>query len=723
MTDARTDPSEETYRAILAQDPANPEALHRLGVIAGERGRRQESYDLLKRAAAAANPGAGLLAALGRATAMLGRDDEAHSYLVRALQMNPSEVAALAALGALSYKQGKLDVALDYLTKAVALAPERVDVRSNLAGVYLRRSAFTDAERELRTALTQAPDNAGLLNSLAVVLIAQGRHVEAEDALRAALSRVADHAEAHCNLGIVLSQTKRNDEAIAQFQATLAAQPDHQAALAGIATAYQNLNRLSEARAAFAQVAKRNPRHWWARWGLLAALPIIYRDEAEIATARRSFESDLAAIEGDLSRVLALDHAALVAALASRTNFYLHYQGENDRALQARYGALITRIADAAFPRFAQPRPARKIAPSDKIRVGFCSAFLRNHSIAKTHGAWMTDLPRDRFEVSLFHLGAVTDATTERLKQGSAYYDCARMSTADLVATIARASLDVLIWPDLGMEAKTQIPAALRLATVQANGGGHPITSGLAAMDYVLSSELMEPAGAAAHYSERLVQLPNLASAYPRPAQGDGTAPAIVAERKQAGRVLYLCSQSLYKLLPQDDGTFAAIAQAVPEADFLFIAFPEPSVTAAFRERIAGAFARPGVDPSRIHVVPPLSQQDFYALNRAVDVVLDSFAWSGNNSTLEALAFDRPVVTLPGALMRARHTAAILTRLGLPELIARDRADYVALAAKLGREPDWRAAIMAKIAERKAVLYDDPAPVTALAAWIEQVLA
>jgi predicted O-linked N-acetylglucosamine transferase (SPINDLY family) len=331
-------------------------------------------------------------------------------------------------------------------------------------------------------------------------------------------------------------------------------------------------------------------------------------------------------------------------------------------------------------------------------------------------------LPRERFEVSLFHLGALSDATTGRLKQDSRYYDCARLSQAALVETIAGAQLDVLIWPDLGMEAKAQIPAALRLAPVQANGGGHPITSGLAAMDYVLSSDLMEPAGAEAHYTERLVRLPNLASAYPRPVAGDGTAPALVQALKRAGRVLYLCSQSLYKLLPQDDRVFADIAKAVPAAEFLFISHPEPAVTEFFRQRMAAAFARAGADGRRVHCVPALTQQDFYALNREVDVILDSFAWSGNNSTLEALAFDRPVVTLPGAMMRARHTAAILTRLGIPELIARDRPDYVAIAARLGRDPAWRASVMARIAERSAALYDDPAPIAALAAWLEQVV-
>jgi predicted O-linked N-acetylglucosamine transferase (SPINDLY family) len=73
-------------------------------------------------------------------------------------------------------------------------------------------------------------------------------------------------------------------------------------------------------------------------------------------------------------------------------------------------------------------------------------------------------------------------------------------------------------------------------------------------------------------------------------------------------------------------------------------------------------------------------------------------------------------------MMRARHTAAILTRLGLPELIARDRADYVAIAARLGGEPAWRARVMARIAERSAALYDDPAPIAALVDWLEQVV-
>lgn len=714
--------TEEFWRATLAREPGNQEALYRLGLIADEKGERQEAYELMKRAAHGAAPLPGLLSALGRVAARLNKDEEAQSCFVQALQADAAEVAALAGLGALHYKQGKLELALEALGKAVALAPERADVRSNLAGVHLRRGAFADAESHLRAALVHSPANANLHNSLGLVLLAQGRYAEAEAILRAALALASDHVEAHCNLGVVLSQAKRFGDAVTQFRAALAVQPDHQGALAGIGTAYHGLNQIAEARAAFAQVAKRNPRHWWARWSLLVALPILYRDEGEIAEARRGFAADLASLEGDLSRCVATDHAAMIAAVASRTNFYLHYQGENDRDLQRRYGALVTRIAETAFPRFAKPLAPRVLAPADKIRVGFCSAFLRNHSIAKTHGAWMTGLPRERFEVSLFHLGTVRDATTERLRQDSRYYDCMRLSPSALIETIAGAELDVLIWPDLGMEAKVQIPSALRLAPVQATTWGHPVTSGLPNIEYFLSSQDMEPPDCETHYTEKLVRLAHLSIAYPRPVVGHGTAPAIVGTLKSDGRVLYLCSQSLYKLLPRDDGVFADIALAVSDADFLFIAHPEPAVTEFFRQRVAAAFVRAGADERRLHCVPALDQQDFYALNREVDVILDSFTWSGCNSTLEALAFDRPVVTLPGAMMRARHTAAILHRLGMPELIARDRSDYVAIAARLGKDPAWRAGVMARIAERGAVLYDDPAPVAALAAWLEQVV-
>ena len=114
--------------------------------------------------------------------------------------------------------------------------------------------------------------------------------------------------------------------------------------------------------------------------------------------------------------------------------------------------------------------------------------------------------------------------------------------------------------------------AAQRLAAVQCCSWGHPVTSGFPTIDYFISSDLMEPADAADHYSERLIRLPNL-SIYYEPAE----VPPVAIDRAQLGlrasAVVYWCCQSLPKYLPQFDEVFARIAVEVPDCQFTFIEF------------------------------------------------------------------------------------------------------------------------------------------------------
>jgi len=180
--------------------------------------------------------------------------------------------------------------------------------------------------------------------------------------------------------------------------------------------------------------------------------------------------------------------------------------------------------------------------------------------------------------------------------------------------------------------------------------------------------------------------------------------------------VVYWCGQSLYKYLPQYDGVFARIAREVPGCQFAFIRFRRgDDVTDLFLKRLAKAFAAQGLDANQ-HVVflPRLDQSKFLGAVGQADIFLDSLGWSGCNSLLESLAHDLPVVTMPGALMRGRHGSAILTMMDVTETIATSVDDYVAMAARLGRDSVWRAAVKARMAANKHRLYGDRACVTAL---------
>jgi predicted O-linked N-acetylglucosamine transferase (SPINDLY family) len=72
--------------------------------------------------------------------------------------------------------------------------------------------------------------------------------------------------------------------------------------------------------------------------------------------------------------------------------------------------------------------------------------------------------------------------------------------------------------------------------------------------------------------------------------------------------------------------------------------------------------------------------------------------------------------------MRGRHCAAILRMLGVTDTIAASPDDYVAIAVRLARDPAWRATLRARMAENRARLFADPAPVRALETFIEKVV-
>jgi predicted O-linked N-acetylglucosamine transferase (SPINDLY family) len=262
--------------------------------------------------------------------------------------------------------------------------------------------------------------------------------------------------------------------------------------------------------------------------------------------------------------------------------------------------------------------------------------------------------------------------------------------------------------------------AAQRLAPVQCNAWGHPETSGFPTLDFFLSSDLMEPADAQKHYIERLVRLPNLSVYYQPPDHG-----AVSVTRAdlglRPGATVYWCSQAIYKYLPQYDEVFPRIARDVGDCQFTFIRFPGAAhVTDLFRQRLDAAFAAFGLDAADHCAILPRLDPDRYAAAAACcDIALDSIGWSGCNSSLECLARDLPVVTLPGTLMRGRHTAAILEMMGVADTIAHTIDEYVSTAVRLARDKEWRSGLRRRIAESKHRVHRDRACITALEDFLD----
>lgn len=743
--------AERCYRQVLNTRRDHPEARHFLGILRFQQGRGAEALELIGAALktrpdypeAYYNRG-NIRAQLGhfedaladydQALALAADYVEAHqnrgnvllrlrryadalaSY-DRVLALYPNQADAHNNRGAVLKELGRLDEALAGYERAVALRPGYVEAITNCGHALLELGRYQDALARYDAALAQRSNDVEALGGRGKVLAALGYLDDAIAIFEQALKLKSDHADTLCGYARALEELDRFDEALAAYDHALTAEPEHGQALYQRGNCLRNLNRLPEARASYREVFAVAPGHAEARFAAcMAELAVIYQDEAAIEASRSAYARQLQALcrDGDSGRA-----PGLVKGVGSSQPFYLAYQGLNDRTLQQRYGELVCRLMAERYPAPELPAPPRDGEP---VRVGIVSGFFRLHSNWKIPiRGWMTGLDRERFQLFGYHTGPERDAATDEAVALCKRFVRGPLSVDAWRTAIAADRPHVLIYPEVGMNPMAARLAAQRLAPVQCNAWGHPDTSGFPTLDYYLSSDLMEPADGDQHYTERLVRLPNLSINYePLDVLPATTSRAELGLRDDA--VVYWCGQSLYKYLPQYDVVFARIAREVPTSQFAFIRFRRgDDVTNLFLKRLAKAFVAQGLDADKhIVLLPRLDQSKFLGAVGQADVFLDSLGWSGCNSLLESLAHDLPVVTMLGTLMRARHGSAILTMMDVTETIATSVDDYVAMAARLGRDQAWRAAVKARMAANKHRVYGDRACIAALEAFLSR---
>jgi predicted O-linked N-acetylglucosamine transferase (SPINDLY family) len=479
-----------------------------------------------------------------------------------------------------------------------------------------------------------------------------------------------------------------------------------------------------------------DPNHLQARTRLLARwIPSVPFTQEEAMGARATFDTQLLEFEGwSSTRVLSESDLLTVA---QQQFFYLSYEEESNRPLLERYrGACAARLASfdrgrasghecSSGPESSSERECSSVPPGlsggppQRFKLGLVSAHVHDHSVynAIVRG-WLKHLDRARFDIALFSIGAKQDASTREARASVEHFEAGSRPTDDWVAEIRRRRFDALIFPEIGMNETALALASRRLAPRQFAAWGHPETSGLPTIDGYLSAELFEPPDAEDHYTERLVRLPNLGVH----CQPYGTVPAPVDfERFGIDRndTLFVCPGVPFKYRPKDDRILVDIARRLTRCVFVFFEYEVAELSHKLHARIAAAFRNAHLDPARYLVsIPWQPRAAFFGLLRQADVYLDTIGFSGFNTLMQAVECHLPCVTYEGNFMRGRLGSGILRRLGLPELVALDKDQYVDLAVKLASSDVYRSEIREKIRRAEATAYSDIGAVDALSALL-----
>ena len=590
--------------------------------------------------------------------------------------------------------QGKLDAAIGSLESSLALRPGFAPASFTLAQALWMRGDLEGAAEKLRDGLRLMPQLAEAHNNLGLVCMALGRLDAAVESFGRALALNPNLAWGHCNLGNALQAQGKPEAAIASYRRALAIDPRH-------AESHSNLGN-------------------------------VLKDRADLEGALASYRNALSLRPDDAAMHVALGSAQqaqgeLDAAIAS---FRKALSLDRDRA-DARSGLLFTmNVHPASLPgerlaearRFgsaltARSRPVRhwNVDPADRaagrtrpLRIGLVSGDLRAHPVGFFVESILGQLDRSRFELVAYPTLPHEDELTARIRpRFGAWNSIARLND-EAAANLIRADGIHLLIDLSGHTASNRLPVfAWKPAPVQATWLGYFATTGVPGIDWLLADRVSVPKSARDQFTEAIWYLPDSRLCFTPPAEPARFQPSTLPALR-SGNVTFGCFQNLLKL---SDGVLAAwgrIFDALPKARLRVqndaMGFP------GSRAKLQGRLARAGIGPERVALAGPTPREEYLLAHSEVDLILDTFPYSGATTTCEALWMGVPTLTLAGDTLVSRQGASLLACAGLSDWVAMDAADYVARAVDWASDLDRLAQLRARLREQAAAspLFDAP---------------
>ena len=702
------------YRRILSGAPANPDAMYLLGMAMSRAGRASIARSYLERAAAIRPLVAAFQLALGNARRDVGDNAGARAALETAVRLAPGEAESHNALGLVLREIGETETALRSFEAGLALEPENAGLGYNRAMTLQLSGRLVDAILGYDAVLARGPDLLDAINNRARALHELGRVEEAVEGLRRLLVGAPSHqaawnnlgisrrergglelalraferalviepsnGEAHNNLGTVAWALGDEARAIAAYQTARTARPDLADASLNLAFALAGQGRHEEAVVVYEAGARLYPSD--ARFPIRRALslPQVCQSVAEISELRAELDGFLVSEQARTLRI-----ADPITAVGG-ANFYRVYHGLDDRPIAERIAEFHRRCCPRLSWIAPHCRRGSHGVSGVRPRLGICSKYLNRHTVGLLFGGVIERLAAmGAFEVVIIRPPGRRDDVSRRIDAAADHVIDLPGPLAQAQEAIADARLDVLLYTDIGMEPITYFLAFSRLAPAQFVTWGHPVTTGLSSLDGYLSTDLFEPEDGEAHYTEGLRRLENILMHYQPPNLAATATKADFGLSPDAPA--YVCPQNVFKLHPEFDGWLADLLRAEPSGRVVLIEGAKDGWTQRLRARLAGAM--PDVI-DRVTFLPYLSTQRYFELVIAADVILDPIHFGGGNTTFHALSLGTPLITTPGAFQRGRFASGTYRAIGLEDLIARDRADYVARAVALGRDKALR---------------------------------
>lgn len=473
--------------------------------------------------------------------------------------------------------------------------------------------------------IANAEQKAAVMSNVGRAYVSLKDYEKAEYYLAQALKLEPNHADALLNMGLVQEKLLRYDTAIVHYEKSLKFNPKQRQAAFNLGSIYQNKKDFQTA-------------------------SIWYQRALEIDPAFTSALSNLLFIQ-----------------------YYIQpYDAERIAQMSFQYSQKCAA---------AQPFQLEPLMPSEKnkrLHIGLVSGDLMpHHPVGHFIKGLLESAEAAQFDWSVYvnaasfdDLNGLTHASFRHRHLINAWSD------VRAIEQIRADGIDVLI--DLsGFTGKNRAGIfTAQAAPVQVEWLGWFGTTGLPNMQAIIADSYCVPSEEEHLYSERVYRLPHTRLCMNPPSIDIPVSPLPALHK---GFITFGCFQNPLKINDEVLQTWAKIAQAVPDAHWHFqnsLQSEDHPERAIFKQKLLDL----GFAENNLSFAAGMPRAQYFAQHYNIDLILDTFPYTGGTTTAEALYMGVPTLTLAQAGMLARQGEQMLSVVGLSDWITRNREDYIAQA-------------------------------------------
>ena len=334
-----------------------------------------------------------------------------------------------------------------------------------------------------------------------------------------------------------------------------------------------------------------------------------------------------------------------------------------------------------------------------RVHIGYVSSDFIHHVVANFILPIVDHHDRTRFKVTLFvtrNYEEILATESYRTLRNRVELVCLQdLGAREAADRVRERGVDILV--DLNgytehhrLDVFAQRPAPIQVAYL-----GYPNTVGSTnIVQYRITDRVADPPGSTQWFAEKRVYVPGCFLLFRSVFQGGSgawirRAPLNIDD--PLGTVVLGSLNRESKNSPEVLACWRRILERAPHTILLIklSTTDDDDCHMARYYQEFGVGMTPGITPDRIRFAHYGSNQAYFELLGQMDILLDTFPYSGTTTTCNALYNSVPVVTMSHPHLHAHNVStSLLTHVGAPEMVATTPEAYVETVVALADDPD-----------------------------------